>query len=185
MTKWFSIIIAITFLSCKSEEIEPEVLISTVDGPEYVADMEGEMNARKATHLILQGKNDSISYIHTRAISDSLQTQDSSWRVKYFEALNAIVPELDSTEQSYLGTNAFSYFLHFPNELLDQFNTIAFDNSEIWLSILSEEFNTRIQPEDITINSVINLAHKYCRNCSDERKEAIIEFVEALSVYED
>jgi len=185
MTKWFTIIIALTFLSCKTEEIEPEVLISTLDGPEYVADMEGEMNARKATHLILQGKTDSINYTFTRAISDSLQTQDSVWRKKYFDALNSVLPELDSVEKSYLGVNAFSYFLHFPNEVLAHFNTTAFDNSEVWLKILSDEYDNRVSPEDITINSVINLAHKYCSDCSDEKKEQIIQFVEALSAYEE
>lgn len=185
MTKWITIIIGLTFFSCTTEEIEPEMLVSTLDGAEYVADMKGEMNARKATHLILQGKKDSVNYIYTRAISDSLQTQDSTWRIKYFEALNTLLPGLDSAERRYLGVNAFSYFLHNPNELLDQLNVTAFDNSEFWLRILSIEFNSRVLPEDITINSVINLAHKYCNNCSDEEKESLIEFVETLSVYED
>jgi|TARA_B110000495_G_scaffold93502_1_gene80778 hypothetical protein len=185
MTKWATIIIGLTFFSCITEEIEPEVLVSKLDGAEYVADMKGEMNARKATHLILQGKQDSVNYIYRRAISDSLQTQDSTWRRKYFEALNILLPELDSLERRYLGVNAFSYFLHNPNELLVQLNVTAFDNSEFWLRILSVEFNSRVLPEDITINSVINLAHKYCDNCSDEEKESIIEFVETLSVYED
>ena len=185
MTKWATIIIALTFFSCTTEEIEPEMLVSTLDGAEYVADMKGEMNARKATHLILQGKMDSINYIYTSAISDSLQTQDSTWRIKYFEALNTLLPELDSAERSYLGINAFSYFLHNPNELLNQLNTVNFDNSEFWLRVFSTEFNRRILPEDITINSVINLAHKYCSHCADEEKESIIEFIEALSAYED
>ena len=185
MTKWATIIIALTCFSCNTEEIEPKMLVSTLDGAEYVADMKGEMNARKATHLILQGKGVSIDYTFKRAISDSLQTQDSTWRIKYFEALNTLLPELDSAECRYLGVNAFSYFLHNPNELLGQLNTTAFDNSEFWLRILSIEFNSRVLPEDITINSVINLAHKYCNHCPDEEKESIIEFVETLSVYED
>ncbi len=54
------------------------------------------MNARKATHLILLGKGDSINYTYIQAISDSLQTQDPSWRIKYFEALNTLLPEMDS-----------------------------------------------------------------------------------------
>ena len=185
MTKWAIIIIALTFFSCASEETVPEVLVSNLDGVEYVADMKGEMNARKATHLILQGKMDSINYTYTRAISDSLQTQDSTWRIKYFEVLNILLPELDSAERRYLGVNAFSYFLHNPNELLDQLNAAAFDNSEYWLRIFAAEFNRRVLPKDITINSVINLAHKYCSHCADEEKESIIEFIEALSVYED
>ena len=185
MTKWFTLLITVFFLSCNSEEVEPETLISTLDGADYVADMEGEMSARKATHLILQGKTDSVNYTFTRAISDSLETQDSTWRKKYFEALNSLLPNLDSVEQNYLGVNAFSYFLHNPNELLDQFNSTAFDNSEIWLKVLSLEYNSRVLPEDITINSVINLAHKYCDHCSDEEKETIIEFVQALAVYEE
>jgi len=185
MIKYSGLILFFFFSSCKSSEDEPEMLISTLDGAEYVADMEGEMNARKATHLILQGKGDSINYAYIRAISDSLQTQDSTWRIKYFEALNTLLPELDSIECRYLGVNGFSYFLHNPNELLDQLNTTAFDNSEFWLRILSIEFNSRVLPEDITINSVINLAHKYCNHCPDEEKESIIEFIEALSVHED
>jgi hypothetical protein len=183
--KWVLIIIALTFFSCATEEIETEILLSELDGAEYVSDMEGEMNARKATHLILQGKMDSISYTDIRSISDSLQTQGFTWRKKYFKALNILLPEMDSIERRYLGVNAFSYFLHNPNELLNQLNTNAFDNSEFWLRILSIEFNARVLPEDITINSVINLAHKYCNNCPDEEKESIIEFIEALSVYED
>ena len=185
MTKWATIITALTFFSCASEEIVPEMLVSSLDGAEYVADMKGEMNTRKATHLILQGKMDSINYIYTRAISDSLQTQDAAWRIKYFEALNILLPELDSAEQYYLGVNVFSYFLHNPNEVLGQLNATAFDNSEYWLRVFSTEFNRRILPEDITINSVINLAHKYCSHCADEEKESIIEFIEALSAYED
>jgi len=185
MIKYSGLIIFFFFYSCNSPEDEPEVLISTLDGAEYVADMEGEMNTRKATHLILQGKMDSINYTYIRAISDSLQTQDSSWRIKYFAALNTLLPELDSVERRYLGVNAFSYFLHNPNELLGQLNVAAFDNSEFWMRILSIEFNGRVLPEDITINSVINLAHKYCSHCADNEKESIIEFIEALSVYED
>ena len=185
MIKYSGLIIFFFLYSCKTSEDEPERLISTLDGAEYVADMEGEMNARKATHLILQGKGDSISYTYIRAISDSLETQDSTWRIKYFEALNILLPELDSLESRYLGVNGFSYFLHNPNELLGQLNTTAFDNSEFWLRILSIEFNSRVLPEDITINSVINLAHKYCKHCPDEEKESIIEFIEALSVHED
>ena len=92
---------------------------------------------------------------------------------------------MDSIKCRYLGVNAFSYFLHNPNELLNQLNTVAFDNSEFWLRILSLEYNSRVLPEDITINSVINLAHKYCANCSDDKKESIIEFIQALAVYED
>ena len=184
MVKWISII-CFFCCSCQIEEVEPKMLISTLDGAEYVADMKGEMNARKATHLILQGKGDSIKRKYIQAISDSLQTQDSTWRIKYFEALNTLLPELDSLECRYVGVNAFSYFLHNPNELLNQLNTIAFDNSEFWLSILSLEFNTRVLPEDITINSVINLAHKYCVNCSDDKKESIIEFIQVLEAYED
>lgn len=185
MIKYSGLIIFFFLYSCKPSEDEPERLISTLDGAEYVADMEGEMNARKATHLILQGKGDSINYTYIRTISDSLQTQDSIWRIKYFEALNILLPELDSLECHYLGVNGFSYFLHNPNELLDQLNTTAFDNSEFWLRILSLEFNSRVLPEDITINSVINLAHKYCSHCPDEEKESIIEFIEALSEHED
>lgn len=184
MVKWI-IIVCFFCCSCQIEETEPETLISTLDGAEYVADMKGEMNARKATRLILQGKLDSINYTYIRAISDSLQTQDSAWRIKHFQALNTLLPDLDSLESSYAGVNAFSYFLHNPNELLNQLNTIAFDNSEFWLRILSIEFNSRILPKDITINSVINLAHKYCTNCSDEKKESIIEFIQVLEVYED
>ena len=184
MVKWI-IIICFFCCSCQVEEAEPETLISNLDGAEYVADMKGEMNARKATHLILQGKLDSINYTYIRAISDSLQTQDSAWRIKYFQALNTLLPDLDSAECSYAGVNAFSYFLHNPNELLSQLNTTAFDNSEFWLRILSIEFNSRVLPKDITINSVINLAHKYCANCSDEKKESIIEFIQVLEVYED
>ena len=184
MVKWISIIFFFC-CSCQIEDTEPEMLISTLDGAEYVADMKGEMNARKATHLILQGKGDSINYTYIQAISDSLQTQDPSWRIKYFEALNTLLPEMDSIKCSYLGVNAFSYFLHNPNELLNQLNTVAFDNSEFWLRILSLEYNSRVLPEDITINSVINLAHKYCVNCSDDKKESIIEFIQALAVYED
>ena len=185
MIKWLFIIIPFFFCSCQTAEIESERLISTLDGAEYVADMKGEMSARKATYLILQDKRDSINYTYIRAISDSLQTQDSAWRNKYFDALNTLLPELDSSERRYLGVNAFSYFLHNPNELLSQLNTTAFDNSEIWLKVLSVEFNRRVLPKDITINSVINLAHKYCSHCPDEEKESIIEFIEALSVYED
>jgi hypothetical protein len=179
------VVLLASFFSCATEEIKTEMLVSRLDGAEYVADMKGEMNARKATHLILQGKMDSINYTYIRAISDSLKTQDSTWRIKYLEALNTVLPELDSVECRYLGVNAFSYFLHNPNELLDQLNTTAFDNSEFWLRILSIEFNGRVLPKDITINSVINLAHKYCNNCSDDKKESIIEFIQALAVYED
>lgn len=144
MLKLLFIIIPFFFYSCKPSEDEPESLISALDGAEYVADMEGEMNARKATHLILQDKRDSINYTYIRAISDSLQTQDSTWRNKYFDALNTLLPELDSSERRYLGVNAFSYFLHNPNELLNQLNTTAFDNSEFWLRMLSIEFNSRV-----------------------------------------
>ena len=185
MIKWLFIIIPFFFCSCQTEEIESETLISALDGAEYVSDMTGEMSARKATHLILQDKRDSINDTYIRAISDSLQTQDSTWRNKYFDALNTLLPELDSSERRYLGVNAFSYFLHNPNELLNQLNTTAFDNSEFWLRMLSIEFNLRITPKDITINSVINLAHKYCSNCADEEKESIIQFIQALSLYED
>lgn len=185
MNKWLILIIPIVLVSCNLKEEEPEVIISEVDGEEYVADMEGEMNAKKATHLILQGKSADIEYIYKREISDSLQSTDSLWRLKYFEALNVIFPELDSLDREYVGANTFSYFLHHPIELLNQFSNGAYDNSELWVNVLAEEYNLRTTPEDITINSVINLAHKYCSDCSDEDKELIIEFVEMLALYEE
>ena len=78
-------------------------------------------------------------------------------------------PEVVSTVYKFITTD------HDPN----------IDNSDAWLKILSDEYNNRVLPEDITINSVINLAHKYCDNCSDDKKESIIQFVETLSVYEE
>ena len=185
MIKWIAIGAMGFLFSCNLTEKEPEVLISEVDGDEYIVDMEGEMNAKKATYLILKGKGEGIAYIHKRAISDSLHSNDSVWRLKYFEALNLIVSELDSIDIKYVGTNTFSYFLHYPQELLTQLENKAFDNSEIWLEAMAKEYQNRTAPDDITINSVINLAHKYCSTCSDEQKELIIEFVEMLSLYEE
>lgn len=185
MIKWIGIIFCVFTVSCGLFEDEPIQIISKIDGQEYLADMEGGMSAKKAARMILEGKQDSISYQFKLAISDSLHTKDSVWRGRYFEALNSILPSLDSANIVYVAENAFAYFIHHPKELLDNLNGNAFDNSDHWTNLLSYQVRLKTEPADITSISIINRAHKYCENCTDETMELIIQYVEILDKYSE
>jgi len=169
-----------TLNGCKPK-LEPEPYLSEIDGKEYKEDMSGEMSARKATRLLLEGKE--VDYTSMLDIADSLESSDSTWRDMYFKAMNIVISEMDSAGLDYYGNAAFSYFLHYPDELLYHLNNEAFDNNEIWNHIISKQFQEAVIPEDITANSVINKAHANCKECSDETMELIMQFISMMDQF--
>lgn len=185
MSKWFVILFCFSLTACGWIEEEPITLVSQIDGQEYLADVEGEMNAKKAARYILDGKTDSVSYEYKLDISDSLNTDDSVWRDRYFKALNLVLPSLDSIDVVYVAQNAFAFFLHYPHEFLNHLNNTAFDNSENWMNVVSYEYKVKTEPSDITINSVINGAHRHCSECDDDMMQLIVQYVNLLDTYQE
>ena len=53
-----------------------------------------------------------------------------------------------------------------------------FENSDLFLELMSIEINKHLQDQQITINSIINLAIKYCENCNDSNIDFLIKYVE-------
>ena len=60
------------FTNCKEQEFEE--IYSELDGAEYLADMSGEMNTKKAARLIVENKTDKVPIEFQVLIADSLIT---------------------------------------------------------------------------------------------------------------
>lgn len=170
--------------NCKNdkEEEEPEKLISAIDGEEYAKKMSGEMNAFKAATLVTDGGTfeEEIPYSMLLTFADSLDTKDSTERALYFDALNTVLHEFDSSDHREISDGMFTYFLHHPKELTEKLNDQSGFVLSTWTEILSNTLSETIQDPEITEKSIINVALKNCYNCTSDDQEFIITFVESL-----
>ncbi|MCT4583071.1 MAG: hypothetical protein N4A35_16795 [Flavobacteriales bacterium] len=183
--RWsFFIATILLFNACHFFEEEPEVLLSKIDGEDYLNTMEGEMNPKKAYLYIMEGNKDSIDYNIRLDIIDSLETTDSIWRKKHLKSLNIILNEVyDGNDKTFIENKLFSFFIHYPNELIHHLNNEGFDNIENWMLILNKGVQSATSPEDITINSVANAAISNCKNCNEEQQRLIVEFLNKLEYF--
>ena len=72
----------------------------------------------------------------------------------------------------------FSFFIHHPKLYQEQINIMDLENSDYFLELISLEINKHIQVQGITINSIINLAIKYCEDCNEANVEFFIDYIE-------
>lgn len=183
-------IISVLFITCKSkekEEQEPEKLLSNIDGEEYAAKMNGEMNAFKAATIVNEGGtfDEEIPYSILLNFSDSLTVPDSTERTMYFNALNNVLHEFDTSDYQIISSGMFDYFLHYPKELTEKLNTANGFVVSTWTELLSASLSEAIQDPEITEKSVMNVALKNCPDCSSEDQEFIISFIESLKTYSE
>lgn len=186
--KWFFIgLLFISFSSCLNEEDEEvEPLLSTIDGEEYYAIVEGDMNIEKAFILIDQ---DSVLAIPNELfiqMMKNLLDKDSSYRVKNFEYLTKI--NYDITHQFpkevhvVLQSFWFAKLLEFPSETIRQLQQLGGPEYDFWLFHLRSGYKSQLKEEGVTKVSVINLMIKNCKNCSVVEQEDFVSFVEFLEL---
>lgn len=179
---------SLIFTGCKDkEEQKPEKLISNIDGEEYTAKMDGEMNPFKAATIVNQGGtfDEEIPYSMLLNFSDSLTVSDSTERAMYFTALNNVLHEFDTTDYQIISSGMFDYFLHYPKELTDKLNSTSGFVVSTWTELLASSLTEAIKDPEITEKSVINVALKHCHNCNSEDQDFIISFIESLKTYGD
>ena len=164
------------FTNCKEQEFEE--IYSELDGDEYLADMCGEMNTRKAARLIIENKIDKVPIEFQVLIADSLSTNDAFWKRTYLEALSKTIGNFNESQRRAIGASLFNFFIHQPKLFQDQVKEMDFENSDLFLELMSIEINKHLQDQQITINSIINLAIKYCENCNDSNIDFLIKYVE-------
>ena len=179
------IFVTLILNSCSLFEEEPEVLLSSIDGAAYYETKHGAMNARKASLFILEGKEDSVSFEIKLDVLDSIESIDSLWRPRYLIALNLILDDVYVNDSTYVESKVFSFFIHFPNELISLLNNEGFDHIEGWMTVLSRGLKLATSPSDITINSVANAAISNCRDCDKAKQKLIVDFITELSKYEE
>lgn len=178
------LIIIIISNSCMFFEEEHTHLISNIDGIEYNNILEGEMNTYKASLYIIEGKEDSVDYKIKLDIVDSLETLDSIWRKKYITSVNKVIEDVyNGNDKTFIENKMFSLFIHYPNDIVKFLDRDGFSNIELWMKIIGKGLNEAIRPEDITINSVINVAISNCKNCDRKKQKLIEEFVYNLEQF--
>jgi len=155
-------------------------LLSKIDGKEYYALKNGEMNAQKACLYIIDGLKDSINYNLKIDLLDSLEAQSFEWRNNYFKAINIVLSDIQEGQPERLEELTFSYFLHFPNEFISNLNNEGFNNIDSWMSIMSSALKKATTPDDITTTSVVNASLSNCDKCDENNKKLIIRFIHSL-----
>ncbi len=162
----------------KKSDTEP--LLSSIDGEEYYNTIDGEMNTRKASLLILEGKADSVNFEVKIDILDSLETTDSIWRKRYLLTTNQLLSDLYEGNKQHIEQVLFAFLLHYPEELISHLNEDGFVIVDLWMNILGKALDNATQPKDITSLSVANAAIKNCFDCSKEKQELIVNFIKSL-----
>jgi len=164
------------FTNCKEQEFEE--IYSELDGAEYLADMSGEMNTKKAARLIVENKTDKVPIEFQVLIADSLITTDTFWQKTYLEALSKTIGNFNEGQRRAIGPQLFNFFIHHPKSYQEQVIGMDFESSDFFLELISIEINKHLQDQQITINSIINLAIKYCEHCSDSNFDFLINYIE-------
>jgi len=181
MLKWFVISSLFILVSnCSSDLEKPEKLLSTIDGEDYYNAINGEMNTKKATLLILENNSDSVNFDLKIDVLDSLETADTTWRKRYLLATNQLLPDLYEGNKQHVQKTLFSFLIHYPEELITHLDNDGFTHIDLWMKILSKALYNATQPEDITSLSVANVAIRYCENCSKKQQELIVSFIKSL-----
>ena len=163
-------------LGCQEQEYEE--IFSELDGQEYYSDMSGEMNTRKAARLIIEKKIDKVPLEFQLLIVDSLNAKETSWQRMYLKAFSLAIINFNENQRIDAAPELFAFFIHHPKLYQDQLNTMDLENSDYFLELISLEINKHIQVQGITINSIINLAIKYCEDCNEANVEFFIAYIE-------
>lgn len=185
--KWIFVVLAVLlFNACHLFEEEPEILLSNIDGEEYYAVKDGEMNARKAALYILDGLNDSVSFEAKLDLLDSLESQDLMWKDRYLKSFSLILNDVYAGDNlSLVEDKVFSFLIHCPAQLVEHLNNEGFDNIDIWMLVLSKGLNKAITPEDITVNSVANAVLSNCKECDVNQQKLIVDFIFKLEMFNE
>lgn len=178
------ILVVLVLSSCHLFEEEPEVLLSSIDGKEYFAIKEGEMNVRKASLYILDGLKDSVNFDIQLDLLDSIESADLIWQKRYVRSLGIVLDDVYSgSNKALVEDKVFSFLLHCPKELLEYLNNDGFDEIDTWMKVLSKGLYTAVEPEGITSNSVVNAAIANCKTCNESEQELIASFIFKLERY--
>ncbi len=187
MTKFFYVLTLLTLLtSCGllDDDKEPEMLLSEVDGEQYVADMKSDINSRKDTRIIEKGHFDQVSYESMLNIADSLITKNDEWRPRYYKALSQQLAysdyNIDTKDNMRFGVGIFNYFLFYPKELILQFNDSDLDEMQFWNEQLGLEIKRKKSLESIDEATIISVAQKNCIDCSESELNLIADMVRML-----
>ena len=150
MTKFIYIAILLAGISScglLSEDEEPEILLSQVDGEEYMGDLEDSINSRKDTRLIEKERYDLVQYESLLNIADSLISKNDEWRPRYYRAISNHLDfysyNIDAKDDMRFGIGIFNYFLFYPQELITQFNASNIDKIQFWNDQLGKEIQRK------------------------------------------
>ena len=184
--KWiFFSAIVLLFNACSFFKEEPKVLLSNIDGEEYYAIKDGEMNTRKASLYILDGLEDSVSFAMKLDLLDSLESGDLIWKERYLKSFSLILKDIYASDNlSFIEGKVFSFFVHYPKELVEHLNSDGFDDIDTWMLVLSRGLKKAIEPEDITTNSVANALIANCKGCNANEQKLIVDFVFKLEMFD-
>lgn len=186
--KYFVFIFSILFLfsSCElfEEDKEPEILLSQVDGEEYMKDMQDPINSRKDTRFIEKDRYDLVKYESALNLADSLISKNDEWRPRYFNALSKYLEfndyNIDPKDNIRFGVGIFNYFLFYPKELIELFNASNINQIQFWNDQLGLEIKRKSNIEDITEEIIISATQNNCIDCSDKEKSLIESMVTML-----
>lgn len=166
------------------EEKEPEMIISKIDGEEYIEDMNSEINSRKDTRLIEEGKVKQIKLVSILNIADSLITQNDDWRKRYFTALNvyneATFFDIPQEQYKRFEIGIFNYFVFHPKDLIESFDTLSLNQIDFWNERLTSEIKYKSSLDGINEKSIVAMAQDNCKECSENEKEFISAMVYTL-----
>lgn len=166
------------------EEKEPEMIISEIDGEEYIEDMNSEINSRKDTRLIEEGKVKQIKLVSILNIADSLITQNDEWRKRYFTAINIYNEtnffDIPQEHYKHFDIGIFYYFVFHPKALIESFDTLSINQIDFWNERLAAEIKYKTSLDGINEKSIITMAQDNCIECSENEKEFISSMVFTL-----
>lgn len=167
-----------------ADEKEPEILLSQVDGEEYMEDMNDSINSRKDTRFIEKDRYDLVKYESALNLADSLTSKNNEWRPRYYSALSKYLDfnnyNIDPKDNIRFGVGIFNYFLFYPKELIGLFNTSNINQIQFWNEQLGLEIKRKSNIEDITEETIITVAQNNCIDCSDKEKSLIESMVTML-----
>jgi hypothetical protein len=171
-------------MSCQHAETEePEMLISQIDGQDYLSTMQGEMTTQKALLLIQQNWTDSLTQPDFMLLAKDMNAIDSITRSNCFQALSQTFMYIIPNNYPLLEGMIFTKLMHYPIETIVQLQQTQADVHDFWMMRLYDEFERQIASPEITAISVVNLLLKNCPSCSKDEQEDIIAFIDYLQLY--
>ena len=88
----------------------------------------------------------------------------------YFNALTFYCKNLKINQKLELEAALFNYFIYHPKLYISNIKKMNYDNSDCLLVSISSYIQEYLSQNEITIISMKNLAYKYCKECSDQKK---------------